>query len=174
MLPRSSALLLCWMYASVSIGEAFVIPIQRTEYPVFSVNSAQLLPKTAKIPTTSHHPIVRSTTTLHAALPSSWMASLAAGQKALHADPSFVLTAVLLLSIFGVSLERRTMVGKALSVSITSPVCARIVSQFSCVPRFYTKTHLLFVNVFAGTIDNHVTCSSHLQHRRCTFLFTNL
>ena len=37
--------------------------------------------------------------------------------KNLHADPTFVLSAILLLSTFGISLERRTTIGKALSVS---------------------------------------------------------
>ena len=40
-------------------------------------------------------------------------------RSTLHCDQTFVLSAVLLLSTFGITLERRTKIGKALSVCIT-------------------------------------------------------
>ena len=49
----------------------------------------------------------------------SWCAlssAIYSAKAALHANPSFVLSSVFLLSIFGVALERRTTAGKALSV----------------------------------------------------------
>ena len=46
--------------------------------------------------------------------------SLLAGRSVLHSDPTFVLSATLLLSTFGILLERRTLVGKALSVRVVN------------------------------------------------------
>ena len=42
---------------------------------------------------------------------------LATTVQSMHGDPTYVLTAVLWLSTFGISLEKRTTLGKALSVS---------------------------------------------------------
>lgn len=55
-------------------------------------------------------------------------------QATLHGDPSFVLTAVLLLSVFGVTLERRTMVGKALSAPLATMGLALTVANLGIVP----------------------------------------
>lgn len=53
---------------------------------------------------------------------------------ALHADPSFVLSSILLLSTFGVSLERRTTLGKALSAPLATMALALIVANLGLVP----------------------------------------
>lgn len=55
-------------------------------------------------------------------------------QQTLQADPSFVLTSVLLLSVFGVTLERRTMVGKALSAPLATMALALTVANLGVIP----------------------------------------
>jgi hypothetical protein len=47
-----------------------------------------------------------TTTSLHLGMP-----NLYSMQAVLHSDPSFCLTGILLLSAFGISLERRTVIG---------------------------------------------------------------
>jgi len=47
----------------------------------------------------------------------------------LHADPVFVLSSVLLLSTFGLTLERRTLIGKSLSVSEHGNITRRSASK---------------------------------------------
>jgi uncharacterized membrane protein len=60
--------------------------------------------------------------------------ALVRAQSFLHADPSFVLTGLLSLSIFGVILERRTTVGKALSAPLATMALALIVANLGIVP----------------------------------------
>lgn len=55
-------------------------------------------------------------------------------QTILHGDPSFVLTSVLLLSVFGISLERRSVVGKALSAPLATMALALTVANLGLVP----------------------------------------
>jgi len=55
-------------------------------------------------------------------------------QSTLHANPTFCLTAILLLSTFGLSLERRTTVGKALSAPLATMALALIVANVGIVP----------------------------------------
>merc|ERR1740136_408054 len=52
----------------------------------------------------------------------------------LHSDPVFVLSAVLLLSTFGITLERRTTIGKALSAPLATMALALIVANFGIIP----------------------------------------
>ena len=52
----------------------------------------------------------------------------------LHGDPSFVLTGALLLSIFGIVLERKTIIGKALSAPLATMALALIVANLGIVP----------------------------------------
>jgi len=60
--------------------------------------------------------------------------SLLANRAALHGDPSFVLSAILLLSTFGISLERRTVIGKALSAPLATMALALSVANLGFVP----------------------------------------
>ena len=55
-------------------------------------------------------------------------------QAVLHKDPTFVLTAVLLLSVFGISLEKRTIVGKALSAPLATMALALTVANIGIIP----------------------------------------
>jgi len=52
----------------------------------------------------------------------------------LHSDPVFVLSSVLLLSTFGIALERETTVGKALSAPLATMALALIVANFGIIP----------------------------------------
>lgn len=60
--------------------------------------------------------------------------SLLPNRAALHGDPSFVLSAILLLSTFGISLERRTVIGKALSAPLATMALALSVANLGFVP----------------------------------------
>lgn len=72
-----------------------------------------------------------TTTRLHA-FPVA--AAAKAAQVALHSDPSFCLTAVLLLSTFGISLERRSVVGKALSAPLATMALALTAANLGLIP----------------------------------------
>jgi uncharacterized membrane protein len=54
--------------------------------------------------------------------------------SSLHNDPSYCLTAVLLLSTFGISLERRTVVGKALSAPLATMALALLIANVGIIP----------------------------------------
>jgi uncharacterized membrane protein len=71
----------------------------------------------------------RPTTSLHLGMP-----NLAPLQAVLHSDPSFCLTGILLLSAFGISLERRTVVGKALSAPLATMALALIIANIGVMP----------------------------------------
>ena len=88
----------------------------------------RILPKvTPRGRATSH--LVRSGSTL-----SGLHLSVSSVQATLHADPSFCLTAILLLSTFGISLERRTVIGKALSAPLATMALALTVANVGLVP----------------------------------------
>lgn len=55
-------------------------------------------------------------------------------QSTLHPNPSYVLTAILWLSSFGTSLERRTVVGKALSAPLATMAVALLVANLGVIP----------------------------------------
>ena len=61
-------------------------------------------------------------------------AALTMTQKNLHGNPSFVLTSVFLLSLFGISLERRSVIGKALSAPLATMALALTVANLGIVP----------------------------------------
>jgi len=52
----------------------------------------------------------------------------------MHGDPSFVLSAILLLSTFGITLERKTVIGKALSAPLATMALALTVANLGVVP----------------------------------------
>lgn len=54
--------------------------------------------------------------------------------QALHTNPSYVLTAILWLSSFGTSLERRTVVGKALSAPLATMALALTIANLGMIP----------------------------------------
>jgi uncharacterized membrane protein len=71
----------------------------------------------------------RATTSLHLGIP-----NLSSLQAVLHSDPSFCLTGILLLSAFGISLERRTVIGKALSAPLATMALALIIANIGVMP----------------------------------------
>jgi uncharacterized membrane protein len=60
--------------------------------------------------------------------------ALSPAQAALHTDSTFCLTAILLLSTFGISLERRTVIGKALSAPLATMALALTVANIGVIP----------------------------------------
>jgi uncharacterized membrane protein len=66
----------------------------------------------------------------------------------LHSDPSWCLSSILLLSVFGISLEKRTMIGKALSAPLATMALAILASNFGFIPfesPIYTVTNRYLV-----------------------------
>jgi len=66
---------------------------------------------------------------LHAHLPAA--AIISSTMTSMHCDSTYVLTAILWLSTFGISLEKRTTIGKALSVC---NVCVSVYVRVLCTP----------------------------------------
>ena len=56
------------------------------------------------------------------------------GLKAIHSNTSYVLTFILWLSTFGISLERRTVVGKALSAPLATMALALLTANIGLLP----------------------------------------
>lgn len=75
------------------------------------------------------------------------LTTIKAAQVALHGNPSFCLTAILLLSTFGTSLERRTMVGKALSAPLATMALALTLANLGLIP--FESTIYTAVNHYA-------------------------
>lgn len=83
------------------------------------------------LPFAQHKPHPKAETSLSMMkLPSSFLTN----RGALHGDPSFVLSAILLLSTFGIALEKRTVVGKALSAPLATMALALMVANLGLVP----------------------------------------
>lgn len=59
---------------------------------------------------------------------------LSSALSQLHGNTSYVLTFVLWLSTFGISLERRTTIGKALSAPLATMALALIVANLGLLP----------------------------------------
>jgi hypothetical protein len=62
------------------------------------------------------------------------ISTIMTGIQALHGDSRFVLTGILWLSAFGISLERRTVVGKALSAPLATMALALAVANLGLLP----------------------------------------
>ena len=62
------------------------------------------------------------------------IATIMTGIQALHGDARFVLTGILWLSTFGISLERRTTIGKALSAPLATMALALTVANLGFLP----------------------------------------
>jgi hypothetical protein len=56
------------------------------------------------------------------------------GVKALHGDSRFVLAAIMWLSAFGVSLERDTVFGKALSAPLVTMLLSLVIANLGLLP----------------------------------------
>jgi hypothetical protein len=84
-----------------------------------------------------------------------------AGRNVLHGDPIFVLSSILLLSTIGISLERRTLVGKALSAPLATMALSLTVANLGLVP-------------FSSPVCKFISCLPlfHLQH--LSFLLSRL
>lgn len=54
--------------------------------------------------------------------------------NSLHSDPWWCLSSLLLLSVFGISLERRTVLGKALSAPLATMALALLVANVGLLP----------------------------------------
>jgi hypothetical protein len=61
-------------------------------------------------------------------------ASLVAGMQVLHSNTSYVLSLILWLSAFGISLERRTVIGKALSAPLATMALALTTANIGLLP----------------------------------------
>ena len=60
--------------------------------------------------------------------------SIVTGFKTLHSNTSYVLSFILWLSTFGISLERRTTVGKALSAPLATMALALVTANVGLLP----------------------------------------
>lgn len=68
-------------------------------------------------------------------------------QSSLHSSPSYCLSILLLLSTFGISLERRTVIGKALSAPLATMALALTVANVGFLP-FDSPLYSGLVNQF--------------------------
>jgi uncharacterized membrane protein len=66
--------------------------------------------------------------------------------KLLHKDLSYCLTGILLLSSFGIALEQRTMVGKALSAPLATMMMSLLVANAGVMP--FTSTLYTMINQY--------------------------
>jgi hypothetical protein len=76
----------------------------------------------------------RSPKALKTTLSMNPVSAVLGGVKALHGDTNYVLSLVLWLSAFGVALERRTMIGKALSAPLATMALALITANIGLLP----------------------------------------
>jgi uncharacterized membrane protein len=76
-------------------------------------------------------------------LPTAWITTL-------HSDPTYCLTAVVLLSAFGISLERRTVIGKALSAPLTTMAMALLIANVGIIP--FTSPVYAAMNKYAVSL----------------------
>jgi uncharacterized membrane protein len=68
----------------------------------------------------------------------------------LHQDPSYCLTAVLLVSTFGIALEQRTMIGKALSAPLATMAVALLLANIGILP--FTSPIYTIMNQYAVSL----------------------
>jgi len=114
-----AALALGGLLLHAMVSQAFVVPKSTVLGASGSVVSHRM-----------QSPILQTSTSLHLGVPSS-IVNL---QAFLHGDYSFCLTVILLLSTFGISLERRTMLGKALSAPLATMALALSVANMGMIP----------------------------------------
>lgn len=86
-------------------------------------------PRPPETPTLHSDPLrVRSKTSLQA------FSTIASAIQGLHGNPNYVLSAILWLSTFGVSLERQTVIGKALSAPLATMALALTTANLGLLP----------------------------------------
>lgn len=85
-------------------------------------------------------PSCRSRTELRA----TPLSAITTGIKTLHSNPSYVAMSVLWLSSFGIAIERRTVVGKALSAPLATMALALTVANVGVIP--FQSSVYSFVN----------------------------
>lgn len=115
------------------IASSFVIPsskIRRCTRPRHDVLRAPPPSSIIGIISSPSHERTRDASLHMMKLPTSVLANRAV----LHADPSFVLSSILLLSTFGITLERKTLIGKALSAPLATMALALTVANLGIVP----------------------------------------
>lgn len=126
----------CWFAVLAACPQvtSFVIPSSaRPRLTLASQSSSPAVITPTAFPLYKHtqmNPTRRDSSLSMMNLPSS----LLANRAVLHGDPTFVLSAVLLLSTFGISLERRTVIGKALSAPLATMALALTVANLGFVP----------------------------------------
>lgn len=108
----------------VSLCNSFLTPYHEANVkelsPSFSLSKRKLEPVSVRaIPNIAVHGI---------------RSSFTKSQSLLHSDPSFVLTSLLFLSVSGISLERRTTVGKSLSAALTTMALALTFANLGVIP----------------------------------------
>jgi uncharacterized membrane protein len=107
---------------------------KRAAVPIFeltkSVFNADDTFYSNSMPMGKKHFAIRQSTRLQ----SISLSSLTQIQTALHQDPSFCLTIILLLSTFGMSLERKTTIGKAISAPLSTMALALTVANLGVIP----------------------------------------
>jgi Protein of unknown function (DUF819) len=64
----------------------------------------------------------------------AWRTLLSTTQATLHGDASYCLAAILWTSTFGLSLERRTVIGKALSAPLATMALALVLANVGVIP----------------------------------------
>jgi hypothetical protein len=74
------------------------------------------------------------------------LSAITTGFKTLHSNPSYITMAVLWLSSFGISLERRTVLGKALSAPLATMALALTVANIGLIP--FQSSVYSFVNKY--------------------------
>ena len=83
------------------------------------------------IPKRHNQPYTSSSTQIQSSI---ILSTLTVGLKSLHSDSRFVFTVLLWLSTFGISLERRTVIGKALSAPLATMALALTVANIGIMP----------------------------------------
>jgi Protein of unknown function (DUF819) len=109
--------------------------------------AAILLPMTAATPTTMVAAAVAASASVGRSLFNCFRTAIATSTGALqllHTHPSYVMTALLWLSTFGIVLERETMLGKALSAPLSTMALALVAANVGLLP--FTCSAYAFVN----------------------------
>ena len=85
-------------------------------------------------PTILHHDVIKPPRRKSSSLQAFSASAVLEGVKGLHSNTSYVLTLVLWISTFGVSMERKTTIGKALSAPLATMALALTVANVGLLP----------------------------------------
>mmetsp|Transcript_13236 Transcript_13236/g.29248 ORF Transcript_13236/g.29248 Transcript_13236/m.29248 type:complete len:466 (+) Transcript_13236:30-1427(+) len=127
---KPNALLVAISSVSLCSGgcHAFVSPLSVTSSRTSSRSADRFTPANRAAAAAS---ATAAAVTIATAQSSSVLSNL---QTALHADPSYVLSSILVLSMVGIVTERRTQIGKALSANIVTMALALLLANLGMVP----------------------------------------